>query len=882
MGVVYKARDTRLGRFVAIKILPPEKVSDVDRTGRFVQEAKAASGLNHPNIITIHDIAEEHGSQFMVMEYVTGKTLDHAIRRHGLRLNETLKYAVQVADALAAAHEAGIIHRDLKPSNVMVTEKGQVKVLDFGLAKLTEKAEPEQTATQTLQRAVSPMTEEGTVLGTVAYMSPEQAEAKKIDARSDIFSFGSLLYEMVTGRRAFQGDSKLSTLSAVLRDEPKPVSGRGEGIPRDLQKIITRCLRKDPARRFQTMADLKVTLQEVREESESGQLTEVVPAPPDRGRWRGLYAGAALVFALCAAAGWWWMSHAPATGSIRGVGGGLSLRQLTQDTGRTTDPALAPDGKLVAYASDRAGDAGLDIWVQQMTVGAQPIRLTRNKADDQEPCFSPDGGQIVFSSGREGGGIYVMPALGGEERLLLRGPYFGPRFSPDGQSVAAWTAVSGQSRIVVMPVTGGTPRRIAADFYRESNPVWSPDGTKILFAGSRHQGDPSDWWVAPLDGGPAVKIGTGPVMATVSMPSFVNPFPADWLENQILFSAGNLWRVPLARDQRLGAPERLTTSSTLEITPRAVIGPKGWRIVFTSGQTSTSLWSLPLDHNTAKALGEPARMFPDAQQRTTPSLSANGSRLVYVYHGLEGYGVRVRDMKTGAETTLVQSAAEQRPRISPDGSTIAYNLSTNNEKESVIYLISAAGGDGRKFCDTCGLVYDWTPDGKKLIYRAGNPVRFSSIDVATNRQMEIVAHPKYSIYGVVPSPDQRWFAVHYGGVDAPPGVFVAPAGEDGAAKPSSEWIVVAERPGTNPRPWWSPDGNIIYYQSGLEVGQRQLEIWARRLDPVTKRPRAEAFAVYSPSANRSLRSGQWFGPAQGSGQLIFAILERTANVWFAE
>jgi Tol biopolymer transport system component len=256
--------------------------------------------------------------------------------------------------------------------------------------------------------------------------------------------------------------------------------------------------------------------------------------------------------------------------------------------------------------------------------------------------------------------------------------------------------------------------------------------------------------------------------------------------------------------------------------------------------------------------------------------------LVYVYRGLEGYGVRVRDMKTGAENTLLQAAADLRPRISPDGATIAYNLSTYDEKESVIYLISTAGGDVRKFCDSCGLVYDWTPDGKKLIYRAGNPVRFSTIDVATNRQMEIVSHPKYSIYGVVPSPDQRWFVLHYGGVDAPLGVFVAPAGEDGAAKPPNEWIVVAERPGTNPRPWWSPDGNMVYYQSDREVGQRQLEIWARRLDPVMKRPLGEAFTVYSPSANRSLRSGQWFGPALGSRQLIFAILESTANVWFAE
>ena len=668
MGIVYKARDARLERFVAIKILPPEKLSDPERTRRFVQEAKAASALNHPNIITIHDIAEDHATQFIVMEYVSGKTLDQTIRRHGLRLNEALKHAVQVADALTAAHEAGIIHRDLKPGNVMVNEKGQVKVLDFGLAKLTEKSEPDQAATRTIAAAESPLTEEGTVLGTVAYMSPEQAESRKIDARSDIFSFGAMLYEMVTGRKAFHGDTRLSTLSAILRDDPKPMNDAAEAVPRDLQKIITRCLRKDPARRFQTMADLKVALEEVREESESGQLTDVVPAPPS-GPSRSLYAVAATVLVLGAAAVWWWRSHQPAPGPGGGAASGLSLRQLTQDSGRTTDPDISPDGKLVAYSSDRAGDAGLDIWVQQLTAGAQPIRLTRNKADDNEPSFSPDGGRIVFFSGRDGGGIYIMPALGGEERLLLRRAYRGPRFSPDGQWVAASISVSMQSSIVVVPVNGGEPRRLVADFYNADRPVWSPDGKSILFVGARQQGDQLDWWVAPLDGGPAVKISAAPMIAKISPGIFWAA--SDWVEDQVLFSAGNLWRIPHSRDHKLGTPERLTTSSAVENTPRAVKGPNGWRIVFVSGQASSSLWTLPLDLNTARTLGEPSRLIPDALLRNTPSLSDDGSRLVYVYRWLEGFGVRLREMKSGAETTLVQGTRPMRARISPDGSTIS-------------------------------------------------------------------------------------------------------------------------------------------------------------------------------------------------------------------
>ncbi|HSB14933.1 MAG TPA: serine/threonine-protein kinase, partial [Bryobacteraceae bacterium] len=204
MGVVYKARDTHLDRFVALKVLPPEKVADPERKRRFVQEAKAASALNHPNIITIHDIDQVDGIDFISMELVAGKTLDRLIPRHGMRLNEVLKCAVQIADAVAAAHGAGIVHRDLKPGNVMVTDKGQVKILDFGLAKLTDTADgSDELEMRTLRDGDAPRTVEGRIVGTVAYMSPEQAQGKKVDARSDIFSFGSLLYEMVTGHLPF-------------------------------------------------------------------------------------------------------------------------------------------------------------------------------------------------------------------------------------------------------------------------------------------------------------------------------------------------------------------------------------------------------------------------------------------------------------------------------------------------------------------------------------------------------------------------------------------------------------------------------------------------------------------------------------------------------
>src|SRR5213593_1577635 len=238
MGVVYKAHDTHLDRPVAIKVLPPDKVADPSRKQRFVHEAKAASALNHPNIVTIYDIRSDQGTDFIVMEYIDGQTLDELIAPKALRQRQALHYSVQIADALAKAHGAGILHRDLKPSNIMVTDEGRVKILDFGLAKLLDAEDSSPEGTTLTER---PITEQGTVLGTAAYMSPEQAEGRKVDARSDIFSFGSVLYEMVTGRKPFTGDSQLSLLTKILNEDPAPPGQLAASVPPELERTILHC-----------------------------------------------------------------------------------------------------------------------------------------------------------------------------------------------------------------------------------------------------------------------------------------------------------------------------------------------------------------------------------------------------------------------------------------------------------------------------------------------------------------------------------------------------------------------------------------------------------------------------------------------------------------
>ena len=317
MGEIWRAQDTRLNRFVAVKVLTSASAGDPERRRRFIQEAQAASALNHPNIITIHDIISEGDAEFMVMEYVQGKTLIDLIPKGGLRVPQVLKYAVQMTDALQTAHAAGIVHRDLKPGNVMVTETGLVKILDFGLAKLTDSSPLSQTgapgddATRTIAQA--PLTVEGSIIGTVSYMSPEQAQGKRVDARSDIFSFAVVLYEMVTGSRAFAGDSALSTLSAILRDEARPIPEIAPDTPQQLDQVIHRCLRKNPEQRFQTMKEVQVALGALKHESDSGMLYRtragMEPWPKAKRSNLPLLTGvgaASAIVALAGAGAWLW------------------------------------------------------------------------------------------------------------------------------------------------------------------------------------------------------------------------------------------------------------------------------------------------------------------------------------------------------------------------------------------------------------------------------------------------------------------------------------------------------------------------------------------------------------------------------------------------
>jgi serine/threonine protein kinase len=344
MGEVYRARDSRLGRDVAIKILPAQRFTDEGRRRRFVREARAASKLNHPNVVTIHEIEAAEGIDFIVMEYVPGQPLAARIPANGMPLDQALRVAIPIADALAAAHASGIVHRDLKPANVVVTQAGVVKVLDFGLAKLVHDEEDDTADTRTATAVERGISKEGTRPGTPAYMSPEQSVGGTVDARSDIFSFGAVLYEMLTGRRAFAGKSTSETLTAVVKDQPPAPRELAPGIPEALERIILRCLRKDPARRFQQMADVKIELEELKEDYDSQGSSPGRPAhrPPDKSRWLPWSAAGLVILAAVATAMMWRARGDAAPAPV--------VVQLSSERWAGSG-SFSPDGTQIAYAS---------------------------------------------------------------------------------------------------------------------------------------------------------------------------------------------------------------------------------------------------------------------------------------------------------------------------------------------------------------------------------------------------------------------------------------------------------------------------------------------------------------------------------------------------
>ena len=715
MGEVYKARDTRLDRVVAIKILSPERTADAAQKMRFFHEAKAASALNHPNIVTVYDVGSEDGVDYIVMEFVDGKTMDQLIPRGGMRIGEILGRAVQAADALAKAHAAGIVHRDLKPSNIMISRDGLLKLLDFGLAKFSQPTPSQDDATQTLKA----LTDDGAVVGTVYYMSPEQVEGKPVDARSDIFSFGAVLFEMTTGLRPFTGDSKSAVLASILRDEPKSPAALRADLPPELSRVIMRCLRRDPARRFQHTADLKVILEELKEDFDSCALGNISRATPAARRSRPLVwtAAGAVVLGMAAAGIWRSFSLFPTVPSAL-----YTPVPITSYPGNQMSPSFSPDGSQIAFSWNGPAEDNFDIYVKLIGAGA-PLRLTTNPAYDSFPRWSPDGRWIAFvriTAKIDSFSVIVVPALGGQERGIgtfhnnareASLPLESLCWTSDSQAlvVSAAESTGRPNRLLLVPLDGGEPKALthpSPESLGDGRPALSSDGRQLLFL---RVANSSRLFVLALSA--AMEPEGDPRLVDQHQP-FVSE--ADWLPDtrEIVFaSTANNVSTLFRTSTRRGAPEHAipgTGSSAYGPT----ISRRGSRLAYQTGSADSNLWAVDLMTRTASLDRALSSSFRDV----FPQFSPDGKRVAF-YSSRSGTTQVWTANRDGSQATALTSMAgptTASPRWSPDGQKIVFDSDTGGTIH--IYVIGADGGQPRQAAPGDGYSASWSRDGRWIYF----------------------------------------------------------------------------------------------------------------------------------------------------------------------
>jgi Tol biopolymer transport system component len=724
MGEVYKARDTRLDRVLALKILPPAALSS-GRERRFIQEARAASSLNHPNIVHIYDVGEENGTHFIAMEYVPGVTLRKKIGPRGLGLSDLLDYAIDMASALARAHAAGIVHRDLKPSNVMITTEGVAKILDFGVAKLLDPADDPETPTET---DVPFRTGEGLLVGSVAYMSPEQAECRPIDARSDIFSFGAVVYEMATGSRAFAGDSTASTLASILREEPVPIATVASGLPAELQRVVLRCLRKDPARRFQHMDDVGVALKELKEEIDVARAPgpstpSALPAPGSlvapmnlvRGAWLAWSVALVCLIALA-------LAYLPRARSeeqtIRfflPLPDGWNLAQPTTLTiGAPATLAVAPDGRQVAFvALNAAGTASL--WVRALDSLA--ARALAGTDDASAPFWSPNSQSVGFFAG---GKLKKIDVSGGPPVALCDAPVDvrGGAWGRDGEIVfapGASVTVPLSTGLQRVSASGGTPTAATMLGQGEAShvgPTFLPDGRHFLYRVIK---------VGETGAGPvyAASLDSAERTLVVSAASMNVSFAEDHL---LFLRDTSLMAQPFDARRLTLAGEAMPVAELVEAWGTPTLGTfaaSGAVLAYRTAPPPVESQLTWLDR-----AGKVVAVVSDRGNYGDVELSPDGTRAAVslLDSSLGTRDLWVVDVARGVKTRLTSDRAEENtPVWSPDGSRIVFDSSRQGPLELFEKAANGVGADKIVLVDRRNkFPSSWSPDGRFIMYMVDN------------------------------------------------------------------------------------------------------------------------------------------------------------------
>jgi eukaryotic-like serine/threonine-protein kinase len=890
MGTVYLAEDTVLGRAVALKFLSGSLLRDKERRARLVREARAAAAIDHPNVCTVHEIDEVEGHPFIAMAYVKGHSLEDQIAEGPLEFRDALGIACQLADGLQAAHQGGVVHRDLKPANVIIgggSDGARVKIIDFGLAQLS---------------AASRLTEASSPIGTDSYVSPEQMNGEVVDHRSDIWSLGVILYEMVTGKQPFRGDRREAVFYAIAHLAPEPMSRLRAGVPAELERIVSKCLEKDAARRYSDAAALRAELSRLLHSlADSGHdspiplpeaLLEAPSLPKQSRRWVA-FAAAGVLLVLVATVGLIWLLE-----KKDAVRPPPEIKRLTFDSGLALHPAVSPDGKYVAFASDRAGERNLDIWVQALP-GGEPVRLTKDAADEDFPSFSPDGTKIAFQSERDGRGIYSIPILGGEPRLLAQNG-LGPRYSPDGERLSFTDPSSARealaTAVFLMPAEGGARTEFRTGFFASSNPIWSPDASRLLYAGvTDPQSDSkgfqlddavlggSAWYSASVSGGQPVRIDPSAQFAHF-LQGF--PLPLAWLRsNRILFSyasgdAINLWVATLSPDNRriIGPPQQLTFGAG-RITDASVAD--SGTVVFAITAARPRLWDIPLDARETRDNGDPMAVVTNRDFTYWPSLSDTG-KLAYLAQRSDKFNLWLRDLPSGKETLLANLEGDINlvsAYINRTGTQLAY--STLHEGKPAIYTIGAGGGTPEKICGDCGQLRSWSPEGRVMLSQEtgfdGAKWRINRIDAVSGRKTVLLE--KSLLYAPDLSPDGRWvaFQAREALSDRREQLFLAPM-SDGARVEPERWVAITELKYFDANPVFSRDGKILYFNSDRDGFTC---LWAVRLDPASKKPVGDPYPVKH--FHGSPRHYSWY-PIFGVGpdRIIISLEQVQSDLWLTQ
>jgi Tol biopolymer transport system component len=760
MGEVYRAHDTRLGRDVALKILPGAVASDPDRLARFEREARTLATLNHPGIAQIYGFergapldgargAVSESRTALVMELVAGEDLAQRLLRGPLPWDEARSLAQSIAAALEYAHDHGVVHRDLKPANVKVTPDGEVKILDFGLAKALA---PDPAATDVMNSPTLTApgfaqgfggagTELGVILGTAAYMAPEQARGRPVDRRADIWAFGVLFVEMLTARRIFDGETASDIVAAVLT-RPIDLGALPRELPPRVRDLIARCLDRDPKQRLRDIGEARITLAS----PEAGVHTPQAPATARTRPWRWLLAGVAA--GLLIAAGVWAMVPGSGGAAASPTVPAFTFRQLTNLPGAEMQPDISADGRQILYTSASSGNK--DLYLLRVG-GARAIPLTANSpADDRQGQFSPSGDQIVFRSERDGGGVFVMGATGESVRRVTSAGY-DPAWSPDGRTVAYTTeeVEDPYSRITVselwtVDVTSGKSERLyTGDAVQAS---WSPGGHRIAFwANTRGQRD--IWTIAATGGAPVAVTSDG---ATDWSPEW-SP-DGRWL--YFVSDRGgsmNLWRIGI--DERSGAPRGSAqpVTSGVRSVGYARFAADGARMVLAGFDLSLDLTVTTLD------IARPDPVVPRAKLRNQSlhwcSPDASGSWLACSTRGAQEDLVLLRP--DGSETRrLTDDAAKDRIAFwSPDGKVLAFSSTRSGGWE--IWSIRVDGSDLRQLTQlgADALAGAWSPDGLRLMVGSTasrqnwqvNPVQLTTRATAVERPLKLADGSSFDV-----------------------------------------------------------------------------------------------------------------------------------------